>query len=151
MSDRTSEDLQRFISHLPLNSTDKVLVVLKGHLLVEELLREYVDLHVIHKNKLKDARLTFHQCLCLAQAFCNDETKTKLWESVKQLNALRNKLAHKLEPKDIEIKLSEFINLLSAFNAESDFADQEKNFGVLTSCLLSICLSLSATLRDIEN
>jgi hypothetical protein len=40
---RISIDLRRFIAHLPLKSTDKTLVILRGHLLGEELLGKFVD------------------------------------------------------------------------------------------------------------
>jgi len=69
---RTGKDLNRFISHLPLDSTDNVTVVLKGHLLVEELLKEYVILQFQKPEMLKDARLTFHQILCIARVSSND-------------------------------------------------------------------------------
>jgi len=144
---QTETTLQRFVTHLPLSTTDRVLVILKGHLLVEEMLREYIKLQVHRADKLQDARLTFHQCLCLARAFDKEESNEKLWSSVEKLNGLRNKLSHSLEPKDVEAKLKEFVSLLSDFKADEGYVDEEKNFGVLASCLLTICLSLSEFLR----
>jgi hypothetical protein len=147
VSNRTGKDLNRFISHLPLDSTDNVTVVLKGHLLVEELLKEYVSLQFKKPEMLKDARLTFHQILCIARASSNDASSEKLWLSIEKLNGLRNKLAHSLEPKDLEIKIEEFVSHLSNFNPREDYVSQDLKFGVLTSCILGLCLSLSALLE----
>ncbi|WP_331343886.1 hypothetical protein, partial [Cellvibrio sp. UBA7661] len=61
-------DVSRFFSHLSIDSTDRVIVILKGHLLVEELLREYVNFQFPQPKALLDARLTFQQNLCLAKA-----------------------------------------------------------------------------------
>ena len=148
MNRSTSTDLQRFIAHLPLQSTDRVLVVLKGHLLIEELLREYVNHHVRNPESLQDARLTFHQALCLARAFAPEESKEKLWNSVDKLNSLRNKIAHSLEPKDLEAKLKEFVEFLSNADPDVSHLDPDRTFGILSSCILAICLSLSEALRQ---
>lgn len=139
MIDPTSKLLQRFSEHLPLNSTDRTLVVLKGHLLVEEMLRQYVDQKFDKPEELAAARLTFQQCLCLARAFESNPLHEKLWLSVEKLNNLRNKLAHSLEPKNIDAHIKEFLYLLSNF----EILDEERKFGALTSCVLAICLSLS--------
>ena len=146
MSNRAFDTLERFIKHLPLNGTDRVVVVLKGHLLVEELLREYVNNHFENAEILKDARLTFHQYLCLSRGFSVDESNEKLWTSIEKLNTLRNKLAHSLEPKDIETKCQEFVELLSSFAPNTEYLDSDKNFGALSCCILAICSSLSVAL-----
>lgn len=143
-------DFERFMSHLPLDSTDRVLVVLKGHLLVEEILREYVSAHVKHPKRLNDARFSFHHCLCLARAFSNDDSNEKLWDSIEKLNNLRNKLAHSLEPKDVDTKIKVFVELLSNSDPSLVYADDGKSFGVLSTCIFAIYLSLSHALRNRE-
>ena len=145
MSSRIGKDLSRFISHLPLDSTDRVTVLLKGHLLVEELLKEYVNSKFQKPEMLKDARLTFHQVLCIARAFSSDSSNEKLWLSIEKLNGLRNKLAHSLEPKDLEIKIEEFVSHISNFNSKEDCINEELGFGTLASCILGICLTLSVS------
>jgi hypothetical protein len=150
MRTSTSDVLQRFLEHLPLATTDRVLVVLKGHLLVEELLRQFINVHMPSPQRLVDARLTFHQCLCMARAFSKDNMHEKLWDATEKLNGLRNKLAHALEPKEVDVKLREFVELLSDFHGTSEFADSEKKFGVLTSCVLAICLALSEAVQRVN-
>lgn len=147
MDKGTNQYITRFLEHLPLNSNDRVSVVLKGHLLIEELLGKLIEVHVVDSLPLRDARFTFKQKLCLAQAFCSNESNSKLWKSIELLNNLRNKLAHSLEPENIEMKLNKFIELISNFNFESEFVDNEKTFGTLTCCIFCIYMSLASQIQ----
>jgi hypothetical protein len=78
------------------------LVVLKGHLLIEEQLQEFLRATSRHPKSLDDARLNFMQTAHLVRALggllYNDHS---LWSLVVDLNKLRNRLAHRLEPGDI--------------------------------------------------
>jgi hypothetical protein len=147
MRDPTEKLLHRFVAHLPLETTDQTLVVLKGHLLVEEMLREFVDRRVRHPDELPDARLTFQQCLCLARALDEDPSRAKLWRTVEKLNTLRNKLAHSLEPKELDRHIKDFVEMQSNFDPTEPFIDDEKKFGSLASCILGMCLTLSHAVR----
>lgn len=147
MNSRRQDDLTKFVTHLPLNSTDRVVVILKGHLLVEELLREYTASTAISSEYLADARLTFHQCLCIARSFDPEPVSNKkLWAAISKLNSLRNKLAHNLEPKDIECKIDEFVEFLSLDYKGEVFADEDGNFGNLTMSVFALAQSLSVKL-----
>jgi hypothetical protein len=141
---RSSNMLNRFLSHLPLNTIDPVLVVLKGHLLAEELLRDFVHARMLDPSKLLGARLTFSQYLCLAKALSPPGQNEKLWTSTKKLNDLRNKLAHQLEPEEIDKKISNFIQFHSDHRGESPFMDSNMHFGALATSVFAICLAISA-------
>ena len=143
MRSPTSRVLNRFSAHLPLKTTDRTLVVLKGHLLIEEMLREFVSKHFHDRQQLADARLTFYQCLCLARAIDADPLREKLWRTVEKLNTLRNKLAHSLEPRELEKHIKEFVEMQSDFDPVEPFADKEEQFGALAACILGMCLALS--------
>jgi len=58
----------RLLDHLPLGSADQTLLVLKGHLLLEELLQEYISSKVSNPDALKRVQLRFADRLVLAQA-----------------------------------------------------------------------------------
>lgn len=76
---------------------DKELAVLKCHLLVEEMLREYCYEVVASPEDLKAIRLTFQQLMMLAKALTGDDLKDHwIWEAINHLNQMRNKLAHAL-------------------------------------------------------
>lgn len=144
---RTQTDMNRFLSNLPLDSTDQVSVVLKGHLLVEELLREYVNSNFSKPEKLQDARLSFHHMLCIARALSKDNSSDKLWDNIEKLNNLRNKLAHSLEQEVIENRIKEFVEHGSNFNPKETYISSDLKFGVLASCIFGICMTLSVKLR----
>lgn len=144
---RTSDDIKRFITHLPLETTDRLTVVLKGHLLVEELLREYIWSQFESPGELDKARLSFHHCLCMAKALSAGNTDDKLWESVERLNGLRNQLAHNLEPKALEAKIRDFVEKLSTFNASEEYVRPDLKLGTLSACVMAVCLALSAKLN----
>jgi len=92
------------------NLTDGTLLVLKGHLLIEEILYNEVSARLAHPEFLDKANLRFYQLLHLARAIFElptaDEKRNKridiMWDGIEALNTLRNRLSHRLEPTDIE-------------------------------------------------
>ena len=97
----------RIKKHIP-RSKDPVLVILKAHLLIEERLHGLIQNHLLHPEKLGDARLTFLQSLRLCQAMTHDP-KLFLWRFVERLNQVRNKLTHHLDIPDIEAMLDSLL------------------------------------------
>jgi len=81
----------------PLVNLD--LLVLKGHLLMEEQLQLFLKELSRSPKFLRDARLSFNQKMHLFQAVsgCDAEWLT----FITHLNTLRNSLAHRLEPGDV--------------------------------------------------
>ena len=72
------------------------LVVLKGHLLIEESLDKIISTFVFHPEMLEPARLSFAQRVAIARAISLDEHENSMWELVLAINTLRNDLAHNL-------------------------------------------------------
>ncbi len=60
---------ERYMRILP-PTTDLTLLVLKGHLLIEEQLNLFLETELKHYSILKDARLTFLQKLKIVQSMC---------------------------------------------------------------------------------
>ena len=102
--------LVRLLKFLP--SDDVTLMVLKGHLLIEEQLVSILKTRIRHSKTLEEARLTFFQRLCLAKAIGYREENDWLWHSIRKLNSVRNDLAHKVDPAKLNVKLQEFIELV---------------------------------------
>jgi len=102
------ESIRYFLTHMPEMDSDLTLVVLKGHLLIEQKIREFISERVLSPAAVDEAHLTSYQALCLAEALTlpNDEPK-RLWSILRKLNALRNKLAHKLDPYGIQERAEE--------------------------------------------
>jgi hypothetical protein len=85
---------------------DPVLLILKGHLLIEEALHECLCA-VSHDPKfLEKANLRFTQKLYLVRALHEatpdrENIKIMMYDFAEALNMLRNRYAHNLEPKNI--------------------------------------------------
>lgn len=109
----------RIEKHFP-EGADLTLQVLKGHLLVEELLREILGLLLAHPDALKGNRGTSfecHQVICLVQAISTHSTDEPwIWDAAKRLNGIRNDLAHNLEPKALNEKVLRLIQFVTHDN-----------------------------------
>jgi hypothetical protein len=80
---------------------------------------------------LKQANLTTHQRICLAEAVIEESLENEgndwLWPALKKLNKLRNEIAHNLSSAGIDDQVTNFckqvprnlkpINILSDFQA----------------------------------
>jgi hypothetical protein len=91
----------RYSRHLP-KTDDLSLIILKGHLIIEEMLFALVVEHCVHPESISDARLSFIQLVRVAQALQKLPTSATWWVAVVLLNKIRNALVHKLEPSEVE-------------------------------------------------
>ena len=132
------EAFKRFFAKLP-HGQDFALVILKGHLLLEEQVRAIVDERLTNPTSLNDARLECHQAICLAEALCPRDVEPVLWKSAKKLNKLRNDIAHNLDPNGLGDRVADFVSSFpSGFESENDTL-QEK----FEKSLLSLFVSMA--------
>jgi hypothetical protein len=112
---------------------DGTLIVLKGHLVLEELMRMKVDAVVKNPEFLARANLSFFQLLYIARALFPDDARTQLsrgdravnlWEIIEAWNQLRNQLAHRLEPTNTLIRSS---RLASSACSRTDAGRPQRN------------------------
>lgn len=100
--------------HLPPNDADSTLVILKGHLLLERLVRRFIRSRFPNSSAFKDKAFSAHQCIQIAEAMClSAEEPEWLWKQVKELNSIRNDLAHKLDYEHTDKRISSFISTVS--------------------------------------
>jgi hypothetical protein len=107
---------ERFKEHVPPFKNGPLdLTILKVHLLIEELLRQYVKEKLPKGSVFDNDRFSFRQLSNLARCLHNpgDDTFDWLWPALDQLNKLRNIMAHNLEPKDQDKKIGELIKYVS--------------------------------------
>jgi hypothetical protein len=78
--------------------TDISMIVLKGHLLVEQLLSSLLSHHCRLPEQLR-AGLRFPQKAALIKAIVIVPFPDELWRFLKLINQLRNDIAHELEPE----------------------------------------------------
>jgi hypothetical protein len=139
------DDYLRFLSHMPLKS-DPALSVLKGHLLLEELLWQLIASKVRFPSELESVRFSFEHALALAKAVAGDTSSPWVWQALKLLNTVRNKLSHRLEPKDIDSNLRDFY-LLVKQNMKADGGEVVNIVGPLHWHIGLLYIALSSALR----
>jgi hypothetical protein len=102
--------------HEILRTPDNVIgLVLRGHLFIEELLFAAVEAHCKDAEHLKMARLRFPQLVELLRALEKiSSVPPHYWTALSELNALRNALAHKLEPSDLASRVARFVDAVAA-------------------------------------
>ena len=93
--------------------SDVITLVLRGHLVIEELLFAAVSAHCQDPEHLKNARLRFPQLVSVLRALEKiPAVPDRYWNALTELNSLRNALAHNLEPKDISMRAEKFVRTL---------------------------------------
>lgn len=95
------EEEEERIKRLLPRTKDLTLVILKGHLLIEEQLEACLRQEFKGLNAFYEARLECFQKICLVKALYGD-SKSSLWTNIFKFNSFRNKLAHSLEPNIIQ-------------------------------------------------
>lgn len=101
-------DLDLIIKHLG-TCRDFDNLILKGHLLIEHLLNEYILSESKEKIDLKKMNFTFYQKLNICKILGLFSLNKTIYKSIERLNSLRNSVTHRLEyDKDILSKFIEF-------------------------------------------
>ena len=149
--------LQRIEDHYPADA-DITLQILKGHLILEETLRDLLDALLVNPNALNGKRgisLTCHQVICLVHSLTPApfSSHSWLWASAKQLNSLRNDMAHKLAPSGIEKKLNSFISTVMESDpdigiSQNQFPTLEARFAACTGILCGIFSNIKRRMQS---
>lgn len=96
MTEPLSEIQRRFIDEVRYID-DAAQIVLKGHLVVEDILNRALESFVLHGEHVEEARLQFHQKLELCRAISLSDNNNNMWNVIKKINVLRNALSHSLD------------------------------------------------------
>lgn len=122
---------------------DKELMLIKGHLLIEESLYSLLKNRMKKSNRLGDARLTFAQLIVLVEGLYFEEELNISWiyRALEKLNKIRNRLAHTVEPDNITNDIKEFSAYVIHNNAHDNNPKDE-----LLYALSSIHTNLSSIL-----
>lgn len=103
--------IDRFFEHMP-ESGDPELILLKGHLLIEEVLTAIITAGVAKPQLLLKKHMQFETRARTARAVIRGEDRPELWEAVSSVNSARNALAHGLEPAKTVTAVSSFISVV---------------------------------------
>lgn len=132
----------RFRRHLS-NLRDVTLIVLKGHLLAEEQLNEWLSLQLSNPGALTAGRFSFSQRLCLARALVRQGHCDDLFDHVGKLNTLRNKFAHRLEPDQLDLQIKNFLRGIESPAAPVEEFEKEPTSRRLKRCIALLCGQLA--------
>jgi hypothetical protein len=136
-TDRQVAAFGRFLKLLP-HGKDLTLVILKGHLLIEEQVRQIIDERVKKPDALHSADLTCYQAICIAEALCPENAY--IWTPVKKLNRIRNDLAHKVEPAGLGDRIDDFVGSVPWLDHPTE--DPQKRFELKIWALFEAVSSL---------
>ncbi|MBI2336533.1 MAG: hypothetical protein HYU97_07210 [Deltaproteobacteria bacterium] len=112
-SEKFKRRQDQYFKHL--NKKDLDLIILKGHLIVEQRINEAFEKKLKPNllKRVKDLRFSIPTKLVFLQAMGNfDKTFDHFFEAVEKLNNLRNKMAHNLECPKIEDQAKEILSLM---------------------------------------
>ena len=84
------------------NISESYKFILKTHLLIEEALYSSVSIKFKNSEFFDETNISFNQLLNIAKAFYYEEKDSSVWDSLKALNIIRNKLAHRLKIGNID-------------------------------------------------
>jgi hypothetical protein len=105
------ESYDHFLRHMPDGDADLTLIVIKGHLLIEQKIREFVSARMFTREAISKAELTTFQAICLAEALTLPRREPRqFWAILYRLNKLRNEIAHNLEPKGLEDRVKAIVS-----------------------------------------
>lgn len=109
-TDSYFNNLAEFFDQLPRDG-DLMLLVLKGHLLIEQQIRSYVNNHFPNQKALKGVFRETSTVISLGRAYCDDQDAEtmQLWDCFAKLNNIRNHMAHNLDDIGLVDKIENFL------------------------------------------
>ena len=108
VKERQRADEDRFNRLLPLVQ-DPLVIILKGHLLIEEQLFLMLRGGLADPSSVTSLRLSFLQKLGLAKGTAGQFFADDVYTAVRRLNSIRNKLAHEAEPQNVELLIDQYL------------------------------------------
>jgi hypothetical protein len=102
------------------------VTTIKGHLILEEALDTFIDASLFYPEQLDSVTFNFHQKGHLALSLSLGLEKDEFWSVFWAINQLRNKIAHKLDSKEIEEKVKLLRRAFLKVLSERQRSDVEK-------------------------
>jgi hypothetical protein len=108
--DCIKKHVSRYDKHMP-DTDDVSLIILKGHLLIEEMLVDIRDKLLPNTKYFDSTNISFNQLVCVIRSGLKSKHEHSSWDLIIGVNKLRNQLVHNLEPRDIGNRLSQLFDL----------------------------------------
>lgn len=110
MEKETGKPVFRYDHYMP-KTDDVTLIVLRGHLLIEETLVELAQTLFPSPQRLPK-KLGFYNLACIVRAADPLRSDNSCWDMILKLNELRNDLAHHLDSNTRSGKIAAVFSLL---------------------------------------
>ncbi len=111
MDNKNKKYFDKLKVHLPI-AKDPTVVILRGHLLIEELLDDIISFYLKEPSAINDARLTFFQKMRLAQGILGKKNDDSTWKVIEALNRLRNQISHRLPDANLIDKMNPILKAI---------------------------------------
>lgn len=103
---RIWDRVNEHINALP-QTTDIILIILKGHLLIEEEMNRLIKILFKESKYILKNNFSFHEKLCILRAMIiKTGNCLGLWEIIELINNIRNEASHQLFPINLSKKLN---------------------------------------------
>ncbi|MGP0173967.1 hypothetical protein ACSVIJ_19105 [Pseudomonas sp. NCHU5208] len=86
---------------------DMEIILLKGHLILEQMLNQILMAHGLDIKRIENMRLMYGKTLELVSALNGQYLKSE-YQHLKKINQIRNSIAHKLFPENYDVDLKEW-------------------------------------------
>jgi hypothetical protein len=149
MSGKASEEQILRYMRMLAKVDDQTLVILKGHLLLEEIMNRIIEQSVSNPKFLRKLH-GFSLKLTMVRSLDFEYPESEAWKLIKELNELRNALVHHLEPPELEGKVRTLIDHyfeLGLFNRDA-FDEGKETVNETLKLLISFCMGV---LERVEN
>ena len=110
------DEINKLVDELVQQRDELRDIVLRGHLMVEQMLERAITAWLPEPSSFEEARLGFHQKLSLVRGLNVRHPNEPLWRALAALNSLRNDFAHKLTSTQRDQRVRNFLEV-----TESDF------------------------------
>ena len=104
------DDIQELLGCLP-ETDDVESIILKAHLISEQLLHKLLDVKLTNPKALNNARINVKLLIRFTESLFEENLFTKpcCWGPLYKLNDVRNTIAHQLSPNDLDEQISNMI------------------------------------------
>jgi len=100
--------------HLPNDAADASLIIIRGQLLIEGLVKRFVESRLSNPKALTRHKFKAAEYLAIAESMCLDNDEPRwLWTQLRELNAIRNNVAHELESENISKRINNFVSTVT--------------------------------------
>lgn len=127
---------------------ETAVIILKGHLLVEEHLNRIIDVGLPHPEKLEKERFRYVQLLQIVRSVAPADHP--MFDLIVHLNSLRNHLAHSLAGEKRRRKVEEFLRkFLELHPPAASVSIVESGIEAnAVACAIGYCLGFLAALEE---